>query len=712
MCQLPVVLLEYKRGMMSKTKLSLFFQKYDLTDSQSELVNKLETFIDAPSDSQNTFLIKGYAGTGKTFIIKGLTEYLKEIGRTFFLAAPTGKAAKVLANKTEKKAYTIHKMIYSTNEVKEYKKNEDDKTYKFYFGIRVNEDPMNTIFIIDEASMISNIYHEPEFLRFGSGFLLQDLLKYINIDCNDHNKKIIFIGDNAQLPPIGMNFSPALDKQLLSKNFNLLVEEFELTEVVRQKNDSGILKNTAPIRKSLATNTFNQLNINTNYDDISHVEHEEFLNTYLSQSDYKIDLETIVIAFSNVSVKEYNDKVREYHFPGNISSIAVNDKIMAVSNSVIHKTIISNGDFGVVKEVSDKPEVRHIFTKKDKINVTLSFRDVTILFYDLNEPPIKCKIIENLLYSDKPNLTSDEHKALYVDFVMRHPQLKANTKEWKDKLKSDPYFNALKVKFGYAITCHKAQGSEWKNVFLNCKMSQNVLSQSYFRWLYTALTRATEKLFLLDEPHITPFAKMQKKDEHKQETSEAKTGNPGVSNESSQTKLQESIEDAIYSEVNSFLNQSDITIKNKIHHQYCEQYTLEYNNEICRLKINYNGKNKITKISAIETNTLAKLAEILLGQLENKTLLLAGTNNKTSQFLFAEDFLEEYYNFILNAISESGIKIIDIKHFSYLEKYTFQKDNKISVIDFYYNGKKQFTHSQMQNDSSLELTKLILSLLN
>jgi hypothetical protein len=699
---------------MSAINLSLFFQKYNLTNSQNELVNKLETFIDASNSSQNIFLLKGYAGTGKTFITKGLTEYLKEIGRTFILAAPTGKAAKVIANKTQNEAFTIHKTIYSTNDIKEYKENEDDKTYKFYFDLRVNDDPNNTIYIIDEASMISNVYGEPEFFRFGSGFLLQDLLKYINIDCNDHNKKIIFIGDNAQLPPIGMNFSPALDNQYLTKTFNLLVNEYELTEVVRQKNNSGILKNTIPIRKSLVAQTFNQLDIETNHNDVYHVEHEDFLNTYLKESEYKIDQDTIIIAFSNSSVKEYNDKIREHYFPGNVNNIVINDKVMVTSNNANYEIFISNGDFGIVQEVSYKPEVKQIVTKNGIINETLYFRDVTILFYSLNGIPysIKCKIVENLLYSDKPNLSSNEHKALYVDFMMRHPHLKANTKEWKDALKKDPYFNALKIKFGYAITCHKAQGSEWKNVFLNCKPHQSVLSQSYFRWIYTALTRASEKLFTLDEPHFTPFTKMQQNNEPITKPVLEPIVNTVIYNESSHDIAPSSLEDSIYSEAKILLNQNNITIKNIIHNQYCEQYTLEFNDEICRIKINYNGKNKITKISAIETNTLAKLAEISLKQLENKTLFVTNSIEKTSQFIFAEDFLEEYYNAILNVANQHNINIIQIEHFNYLERYTFKQNNEVSIVDFYYNGKKQFTRSQPQNNSSIELSKLILSLLN
>lgn len=301
---------------MPKISLSLFFQKYNLTNSQKELVKRLEVFIEASSKEQNVFLLKGYAGTGKTFITKGLTEYLKEIERTFILAAPTGKATKVIANKTQNDAFTIHKTIYSKNDIKEYKDNENDKTFKFYFDIKVNNYQNDTIYIIDEASsMISNKYAEPEFFRFGSGFLLQDLIKFINLDCNDYNKKIIFIGDNAQLPPIGMKFSPALDKKYLHKEFKLCIEEYELTEVVRQKSNSGILKNTIPIRESLLNNTFNELDINVDYNDISHLDHEDFLDAYIKVSNNEINEDTIVIAYSNASVKEYNEKIREYFFP-------------------------------------------------------------------------------------------------------------------------------------------------------------------------------------------------------------------------------------------------------------------------------------------------------------------------------------------------------------------------------------------------------------
>lgn len=307
------------------------FSKYTLTSGQSSLIDELNKFL---SDNSTCFLLKGYAGTGKTFMMKGLTDFLTETKRSFKIAAPTGRAAKVISQKTKRKAYTIHKTIYSSKDLKEFKTKDEDgtETFKFYYELKHNEDPTNTIYIIDEASMLSNVYSEGEFFRFGSGYLLKDLINYINFDNNDHNKKIIFIGDNAQLPPVNMNFSLALDSKYLQENCNLVSSEFELTEVVRQKSESGILHNATKLRQSLNANIFNQLNIETNFKDINNTKHEELLSKYLEACNNPIDEETIIVAYSNSSVKEYNDFVRNHFFPNQIT-ITVNDKIILVSNN-------------------------------------------------------------------------------------------------------------------------------------------------------------------------------------------------------------------------------------------------------------------------------------------------------------------------------------------------------------------------------------------
>ena len=237
-----------------------FKKNYKLTNDQTELVLELERFINS---SSSVFLLKGYAGTGKTFMMKGLTDFFVNTNRSFKMAAPTGRAAKVISQKTKHKAYTIHKSIYSSKDLKEFKTKDESgtETFKFYYELKNNEDPLNTVYIIDESSMLSNVYSEGEFFRFGSGYLLKDLLKFINIDNNDQDKKIIFIGDNAQLPPVNMNFSPALDSNYLKENYNIYSSEFELTEVLRQNTNSGILHNATKLRQSLKSNLFNQIDI-------------------------------------------------------------------------------------------------------------------------------------------------------------------------------------------------------------------------------------------------------------------------------------------------------------------------------------------------------------------------------------------------------------------------------------------------------------------
>lgn len=690
-----------------KKQISLeeIFIDYELTSSQTELISELKVFLE--NKDKNVFLLKGYAGTGKTFITKGFTEYLTCIGRKFILGAPTGKAAKVIQEKTKSDAYTIHKTIYSDKDLKEYKIDEEDKTYKFYFDLRVNEDTNDAIYIIDEASMISNIYSEMEFLRFGSGFLLNDLLKYINLDQNDHNKKIIFIGDNAQLPPVGMKFSPALDSKYLSEKFNLHTTELELTEVVRQKEDSGILKNSIIIRKSLSDKIFNQIQIDDTYPDIEHVNHNRFMDKYIEITNGRISKDTMVIAYTNASVKDYNQSIRK-HFFSDIDKININDKIIILSNSSHYDIFLSNGDFGLVKNILSETEKRIITLKRknvetnivEEIKVNLEFRDIELIVKDVNETAyvIKCKIIENLLFSEKAGLSSDENKALYLDFVMRNPNLKPNTKEFKDEIRSDPYFNALKIKFGYAITCHKAQGSEWKNVILNCRYNENTLSESYFRWIYTAITRASNNLYTLDEPNISMLDNL-KVNTHLEHISDTFTNNDLTTN--NDTKDNEfNINDkfllVIYQKIVSIVGKNDIKILDIQHNQNQEQYTFESNNEQSRFIIYYNAKDIITSINPIENNNLSNLLKVILEPLKKHIL----TVEKHTDFTFKEIFLEDFYLSLKDKLSDKKITIANIEHLAYMERYTFSRDKEIAIIDFYYNGKGQFKSPTPNNKSN------------
>ena len=699
------------------------FSKYTLTSGQNELLDELDKFL---SDKSTCFVLKGYAGTGKTCMMKGLTDFLTETKRSFRIAAPTGRAAKVISQKTKHKAYTIHKTIYSSKDLKEFKtKNEDGtETFKFYYELKHNEDPNNTIYIIDEASMLSNVYSEGEFFRFGSGYLLKDLINYINFDNNDHNKKVIFIGDNAQLPPVNMNFSPALDGKYLQENCNLVSSEIELTEVVRQKAESGILHNATKLRQSLKANTFNQLDIETSFNDINKTKHEELLSKYLEACNNSIDEETIIVAYSNSSVKEYNDFVRNHFFP-NQNSITVKDKIILVSNNYNYPQMeLLNGDFGIVKEVSTINESRTIKLKRKnrrnetiEINVPLTFRNVTITFTDeeFKKHDIQCKIIENLLYSRHRDLSSDELKALYIDFKIRNEKLKSGTKEFKDAIRSDVYFNALRIKFGYAVTCHKAQGGEWANTFLNCKTSMGYFNSSYFRWLYTGITRAKENLYTLDEPHFTIGSNLQPpKIENFQPREDILTLNTEISeielpfDFSNQTEFVKHI----YLIVSECLKDENVNINDIRHTNYLEHYTISQGNETAVFKINYNSHNKITTIQKPSNSTeFVENVYLKLVKLQHKLVIVSEPEIKETEFEFEQEFLREHYELRKRQMFEKNINIIKIEHHKYQEVYTFHKNGIKAVYRFYYNGQCRFTRFDIDRNQTTGLVDEINELL-
>jgi len=683
------------------------FSKYTLTSGQNELIDELDKFL---SDKSTCFLLKGYAGTGKTFMMKGLTDFLTETKRSFRIAAPTGRAAKVISQKTKHKAYTIHKTIYSSKDLKEFKtKNEDGtETFKFYYELKHNEDPNNTIYIIDEASMLSNVYSESEFFRFGSGYLLKDLIKYINFDNNNHNKKIIFIGDNAQLPPVNMNFSPAIDEKYLNKNCNLASSEFELTEVVRQKAESGILHNATKLRQSLKANIFNQLDIETSFNDINKTRHEELLSKYLEACNNSIDEETIIVAYSNSSVKEYNDFVRNHFFP-NQNTITENDKIILVSNNYNYPQMeLLNGDFGIVKEVAPINESRTIKLKRKnrrnetiEINVPLIFRNITITFTDeeFKKHDIQCKIIENLLYSRHRDLSSDELKALYIDFKIRNDKLKSGTKEFKDAIRSDVYFNALRIKFGYAVTCHKAQGGEWANTFLNCKTSMGYFNSSYFRWLYTGITRTKKNLYTLDEPHFTIGSNLQPpKIDNFQPREDILTLNTEISEIELPFDFsnQNDFVKHIYLIVSECLKDENVNINDIRHTSYLEHYTLSQGNETVIFKINYNSHNKITTIQKPANSTeFVENVYLKLVKLQNKLIIVAEPEIKEVEFEFEQVFQKEFYESLKEKLEPYNFQIAQIEHKQYHEIYEIKKNGFTATYKFWYDGKFKFKKTEI-----------------
>ncbi|QNL49771.1 ATP-binding domain-containing protein [Olivibacter sp. SDN3] len=556
--------------------------------------------------------------------------------------------------------------------------------------------------------MISNVYSEGEFFRFGSGFLLKDLIRYINFDNNDHNKKIIFIGDNAQLPPVNMNFSPALDGRYLQENCGLVSNEFELTEVVRQKADSGILHNATKIRQSLKENIFNKLDIETDFKDINKTKYEELLSKYLQACNNTIDEETIIVAYSNSAVKGYNDFVRNHFFP-NQQTITVGDKVILLSNNYNYPQMeLLNGDIGFVVEVSPTPERRTTLLKRknsknvvEEIKVPLTFRNVTITFTDENfkKHDIECKIIENLLYSHQRDLSSDELKALYIDFKIRNKNLKIGTQPFKDALRSDKYFNALRIKFGYAITCHKAQGGEWKNTFLNCKTSMGYFNSSYFRWLYTGITRAKENLFTLDEPHFSIASNIQPP---KIENIKPREDILALNTEITEIELpfdfsnQTNFVKHIYLTICEFLKDENINISDIRHTSYLEHYTFSQGNEIAIFKIHYNGQNKITRIEKPASSTIfIESVYSKLANLQNKTIIVAESKITETEFEFEQAFQKEFYEILKAKLEPFNFQIAKIEHKQYHEIYEIKKNGFTATYKFWYDGNFRFKKTEL-----------------
>jgi len=713
------------------------FGEYTLTDGQTELIKQLGKFLS--SNDESVFLLRGYAGTGKTFITKGLTEYFRSIGRNYVLAAPTGKAAKVISEKTKSEAYTLHRTIYSFKDIREYKDDDVDgtETYKFYAELAVSEFPVDTVFIVDEASMVSDVYTEAEFFRFGSGHVLRDFLKYVNLDHNDHRKKVIFIGDDAQLPPVGMSFSPALDSAYLASEHNVKSTSYELTEVVRQKAESGVMGNSIKLRNALKKGVFNQLSVNFEAKDIASVSHGDLMDYYLESCDHRINGKSIVIAYSNADVAAHNRRIREHFFPG-CALVEVGDKVMAVSNSSAYGIFISNGDFGIVKNILSETERRSVTIKRrqqatgevENINISLAFKDVILGFRDLegNAKFFQAKILEDLLYSDQPSLSSDENKALYLDFCIRHPGIRGGL-EFKNTLMSDPYFNALRLKFGYAITCHKAQGSEWNNVFVKCKTNQNQLTAGYFRWLYTAITRTSDRLWLLDPPDIKigsglksvrrhsvtipapvspsvnapigPSSQPMLPDSQAQDARTVSIGesiraqqdsNPGQSErygipEGAHFLL------GILSRVKGLVADHGISIDGIAHHQYQEAYTFVRGNELTRVDIGYNSREKIARVTVPAPSELSLEVQNLLVSLVGLPIA-GGSVLAPDKISFDEDFMNDFHRRLLPLASEQGIEIQNVERYQWHLRYSFARGSDVAVCDIFFDGRKHFTKYQ------------------
>ncbi len=555
------------------------------------------------------------------------------------------------------------------------------------------------------------MYQEGEFFRSGSGHLLKDFLQFVGLDHNDHDKKVIFIGDTAQLPPVGMAFSPALDSTYLRKTYGVQSSGWQLTDVVRQKADSGVMRNVQPLRESIANGVFNRLTIDFSSPEVEKVTAEDILPAYLESCDHAVNGKSVIITRSNADAAEFNRAIRQRFFPEK-NEVTAGDKLMVVSNTWINGHFISNGDFIWVKEAAPEIETRHVTLKRkhpdtqviESINVALTFREVQAGIRDTDGKPFffTTRILENLLYDNNPSLGSDEQKALYIDFCMRHEFLKRGDAMFRRTLLVDPYFNAVRVKFGYAITCHKAQGSEWEHVFVNCRIGQNPLLADSFRWFYTAMTRTTNRLYLLDPPHREPWTGTEVVNPPKSPQPEKTTtrmSQEDVVDPTTDEQMptfgmteQDGLGFSILKRVQAILATSGIEIEGITHNQYQEVYFFRRDDAVARLNIAYNGRGKVTGVMAVQKDALSdELVRLLTPFVGYQVPIIP---EKERVFTFDQPFLNDYHARLLSLTQKRQISIADVTAREWCQRYTFSRDSEVAVVDISYNGRSLFKKCQ------------------
>lgn len=462
----------HKTSFIAEVKKALPFTP---NGQQQQVIDQLTDFIWSPNDHE-IFVLKGYAGTGKTNLISAITKALKYIKIKSVLLAPTGRAAKVLSHSSQKPVSTIHKKIFK-------KDLSSDGTMMFSLGENLHK---NSLFIVDEASMI-NVESDTSLYQNN---LLESLFEYV---FSGDNCKLIFVGDTAQLPPVGSNESPALDEKYLKQNYHLNISSYELTEVARQRSESGILFNATKLRESLISPEFilPKLEVTNDVININGEELEDALNS--AYSNYGQE-NVIIVTRSNKRANLFNQNVRNriYLFEDDLCS---GDKLMIVKNNYFwlkedkpEAGFIANGDMAEITRI----------TRREKL-YGFNFTDCNIKLCDYeNLDEFSVKIITDSLYTDSTALSKEQQNQLFQEVMLDCEEI---PDRWGKMayLKKSHHFNALQVKFAYSITCHKAQGGQWPCVFIDHGyVTDEMLDHNFIRWLYTALTRATDKVYLIN----------------------------------------------------------------------------------------------------------------------------------------------------------------------------------------------------------------------
>lgn len=452
---------------------------FEPNEEKEGLFKALGAFL-VSRDARKAFILRGYAGTGKTSVMSALVRALAGLKQACILLAPTGRAAKVLSRYSGFPAYTIHKQIYRQNQLGSESFSLSDNLHR------------NTLFIVDEASMLSGARDNP---TFGSGCLLDDLVKYVY---QGRGCSLLLLGDDAQLPPVGSTNSPALEADFMAE-YGLQVTEYRLREVARQALDSGVLSEATRIRRELSAVSVQNsaVSIQPNGRDVIQVPGEEVIER-LEDSWRKVGAEeTLIIARSNKMTNLYNQGVRS-RVLWKEDDISSGDRIMVTKNNYFWTQEYENPEF---LANGDMFEIVRLTKRHEMYGFRFANASLRSVDYDWE---IDALVWLDTMTTDNPEANYTMQRELFSRIAEDYPEIR-NKKELVKKIYDSPYYNALQVRFAYCVTCHKAQGGQWKHVYIDTggigedkeRMADETERTGFLRWLYTALTRATEKIYLL-----------------------------------------------------------------------------------------------------------------------------------------------------------------------------------------------------------------------
>lgn len=664
------------------------------TIQQTEAMRLIKNFID--SQTSQIFILRGYAGTGKTTLISSIVDVLLDKNLGIQIMAPTGKVTKVLRSKLSRKEVTpttIHKGIY---QFKELVIEEKEDMFEYIYPLRDNES--TDYCIIDEASMISSIHSNQELFKFGSGFLLQDLLEYARIKSGG---KIIFVGDPMQLPPVTDNESCALSDDYFQKlGFSVL--SYQLTEIVRQDKTSCVLTNAEKLRSliSVAKENRNELTFDKKDDEFMDVSKYDVCKCYCADHT-----ESAIICFTNQQAAEYNKAIREIKFPSH-PHVCIGDKLMVVSNNYYKGHEFYNGDIITVTNVTS-----HTITQaapvwiekggaKTRENIHLDFRKIQ--FKDESGNTLEEYIIETLLENSLPGLTVNQIKALYINLMMRlgsiNEQLKAQGKQKQtpgDAVRDDEFYNALQVKYGYASTCHKAQGSEWEHVYVDFT-KRTGLDDNSLRWKYAAITRASKTLFCIGLPDINPIMSLTISPITKCSKFSEQAISLGIIptcpfyGDGDSAVLR-----AKYWSIERNLRGSDYSILNITHLPFRERYEVKAPQGIIHLDCIYNKAGIFTAYTCSESD------DVLLNLFKNE-------DNITYKIDYhsAHDSLNVLFQRMVSLCDELGITLTNVCEANYKASYYMKASGIYASLTFNFNSKGFINYATPLSDMGAADVKL------